>query len=113
MIEAEPSRWLASVADVAAVLGLYQPKERSAPFFTKALSLPTIGEAALVAMMMIDLYDSSVYGAWAGAALEHDDAFGLDGAEWQAPSSGAWARVGGVLFDPAAVHVWCMKHVRV
>ena len=39
---AEPSYWLSTIADVAAVLGLYQPKERSAPFFTKALSLPTI-----------------------------------------------------------------------
>lgn len=99
---AEPSYWLSTIADVAAVLGLYQPKERSAPFFTKALSLPTIGEAAIIAIILFDVLESPACEAWATAALEQDSAFGLDGTKWQAPRSGAWARPAGDLFATVA-----------
>jgi hypothetical protein len=50
--------WITTVADVAAALGIELPKAPSATFFSSSPSPPTIGEAALVAIIILDVLDT-------------------------------------------------------
>ena len=93
---AERCKWVSSVADVAAALGLVLPKERSESFFTTAPSSPTFAEAALVAIALWAALASL------GTALAHVPPFLLTGAALIVGSMPSWPRA---LRDRAAWRV--------
>jgi hypothetical protein len=85
---------LTSTAEIREVCRL---KELSTRFYSSSPSAPMNGEVALVALMLMGTLDRESLDKWVKVASEQDAAFDVDGSEWSAPRSGAWARPRGEL----------------